>query len=40
MTMPPLFSDGTSLLRLVGAILMENHEEWETGKIYLNLDTV
>jgi len=32
-----LFPNETSLLRLVSAVLMEISEEWETGKIYLNL---
>lgn len=32
-----LFPNEASLLRLVSAILMEISEEWETGKIYLNL---
>jgi len=32
-----LFPNEASLLRLVTAILMEISEEWETGKIYLNL---
>jgi transposase-like protein len=35
-----LFPNEASLLRLVTAILMETSEEWETGKIYLNLETV
>ena len=33
-----LFPNEASLLRLVGAILMELSEEWETGKRYLNMD--
>ena len=32
-----LFPNEKSVLRLVTAILMEASEEWETGKIYLNL---
>jgi transposase-like protein len=32
-----LFPNETSLPRLVSAVLMEISEEWETGKIYLNL---
>jgi len=32
-----LFPNEASLLRLVSAVLMEISEEWETGKIYLNL---
>jgi transposase-like protein len=35
-----LFPNEASLLRLVTAILMETSEEWETGKIYLNRETV
>ncbi len=27
-----------SCLRLVNASLMENSEEWETGKVYLAID--
>jgi hypothetical protein len=30
-------SNEASLLRLVSALLMEYSEEWETGKIYLNM---
>ena len=33
-----LFPNEASLLRLVTAILAETSEEWETGKIYLNMD--
>ena len=33
-----LFPNEASLLRPVGAILMELSEEWETGKRYLNMD--
>lgn len=32
-----LFPNTESLLRLVSAILMEVSEEWETGKVYINL---
>jgi len=32
-----LFSNKASVLRLVTAILMEESEEWETGKSYLTL---
>ncbi len=35
-----LFPNEGSLLRLVSAILMEISEEWETGKIYLNPESV
>jgi transposase-like protein len=33
-----LFPNEASLLRLVSAVLMEVSEEWETGKIYLNIE--
>lgn len=37
---PPagLFPNEASLLRLVSAILAEVSDEWETGKIYLNVE--
>ena len=35
-----LFPNAASCLRLVSAILMELSEDWETGRIYLNLDSV
>ena len=28
-----------SLLRLVSAVLIELSEDWETGKVYLNIET-
>ena len=34
-----LFPNEASLLRLVSAVLTEITEEWETGKIYLNMET-
>jgi transposase-like protein len=34
-----LFPNEASLLRLVSAILAETSDEWETGKIYLNMET-
>jgi transposase-like protein len=34
-----LFPNEASLLRLVTAILQETSEDWETGKIYLTLET-
>lgn len=34
-----LFPNEDSLLRLVSAILMETSEEWETGKVYLNMES-
>ena len=33
-----LFPNEASLLRLVTALLAETSAEWETGKIYLNMD--
>jgi len=33
-----LFPNEASLLRLVSAILAETSDEWETGKIYLNME--
>lgn len=33
-----LFPNEASLLRLVSAVLMEISEEWETGKVYLNME--
>ena len=35
-----LFPNVASCLRLVSAVLMETSEDWETGKVYLNLDAV
>ena len=33
-----LFPNEASLLRLVSALLCETHDEWATGKIYLNMN--
>jgi transposase-like protein len=33
-----LFPNEASLLRLVTALLAETSEEWESGKIYLNME--
>lgn len=33
-----LFPNEAALLRLVSAVLMEISEEWETGKVYLNMN--
>jgi len=33
-----LFPNEAALLRLVTAILAETSDEWETGKIYLNME--
>jgi transposase-like protein len=35
-----LFPNEVSLLRLVSAILLELNKEWETGKRYLNMDSL
>ena len=35
-----LFPNVASCLRLVSAVLMERSEDWETGRVYLNLDVV
>ncbi|WP_397517281.1 transposase [Rhodococcus sp. UFZ-B548] len=32
------FPDRTSLIRLVGAVLAEQHDEWTRGRQYLGLD--
>lgn len=34
-----LFPNEASLLRLVTAVLAETDEEWQTGKVYLNIET-
>ena len=33
-----IFPNDLSLCRLMGALLMEIHEEWQTGRMYLNLN--
>ena len=33
-----LFPNEASLLRLVSAVLIETSEDWETGRVYLNMD--
>jgi putative transposase len=35
-----LFPNEASLVRLVSAVLAEVDEEWQTGKTYLNMDTI
>ena len=34
-----VFPNQSACLRLVSAILMEISEDWETGRIYLNMDS-
>jgi len=34
-----LFPNEASLLRLVTALLAEFSDEWETGKVYLNMES-
>lgn len=34
-----IFPNEAALLRLVGSLLMETSEEWESGKKYLNLES-
>ena len=35
-----ILSDRTSLIRLVGAVLAEQHDEWAEGRRYLGLDVL
>ena len=34
-----LFPNESSLLRLVSAVLAEISDEWETGRVYLNIES-